>query len=86
MSKWQIQGSRVYGNGQSYNCTNKVTAEQLQTTLNQYEKTVNLHRNLNQQFDNITRQLIQTNLSLNILKDDMEKLTKELDNVNSDTN
>jgi len=86
MTEWQIQGSRVYGNGQSYTCTNRITAEQLQHTLNQYEKTVNLHRNLDQQFDNITRQLIQTNLSLNILKDDMEKLTKELDNVNSDTN
>jgi len=84
MSKWQIQGSRVYGNGQSYNCTNKVTAEQLQSTLNQYETTVNLHRNLDKQFDNITRQLIQTNLSLNILKDDMEKLTKELQNVSTD--
>ena len=84
MSKWQIQGSRVYGNGQSYNCTNKVTAEQLQSTLNQYETTVNLHRNLDKQFDNITRQLIQTNLSLNILKDDMERLTKELQNVSTD--
>ena len=81
MIEWKIQGSRVYGNGQNYNCTNKITAEQLHNTLNNYEKTVQLHRNLDKQFDNITRQLIQTNLSLNILKDDMERLTKELDNV-----
>jgi len=84
MSKWKIQGSRVYGNGQSYNCTNKVTAEQLHNTLNNYEKTVNLQSNIDKQFDNITRQLIQTNLSLNILKDDMERLTKELNNVSTD--
>ena len=83
-NEWKIQGSRVYGKGQSYNCTNKVTAEQLHNTLNNYEKTVQLHRNLDKQFDNITRQLIQTNLSLNILKDDMEKLTKELQNVSTD--
>ena len=84
MIEWKIQGSRVYGNGQSYNCTNRVTAEQLHNTLNNYEKTVQLHTNLEQQFDNITRQLIQTNLSLNILKDDMERLTKELQNVSTD--
>ena len=84
MIEWKIQGSRVYGNGQGYNCTNRVTAEQLHNTLNNYEKTVQLHTNLEQQFDNITRQLIQTNLSLNILKDDMERLTKELQNVSTD--
>lgn len=84
MSKWSIQGSRVYGNGQSYNCINKVTAESLLNTLNTYEKTSILNKNIEQQFDKIQKQLIQTNLSLNILKDDMKRLTKELQNVSTD--
>jgi len=81
MIEWKIQGSRVYGNGQSYNCINKVTAEQLHNTLTTYEKTVQLHKNIDEQFDRIQKQLIQTNLSLNILKDDMEKLTTQLQQV-----
>lgn len=84
MIEWKIQGSRVYGNGNSYNCTNKATAESLLNTLNTYEKTSRLNKNIDKQFDKITRQLIQTNHSLNILKDDMERLTKELDNVSTD--
>lgn len=84
MTKWSIKGSRVYGNGQSYNCINKATAESLLNTLNTYEKTSRLNKNIDKQFDKITRQLIQTNHSLNILKDDMERLTKELDNVSTD--
>ena len=81
---YKVNNSRVYGAGWSYNLTNQKDAIKLCETLNQYEKTVQLHRNLDKQFDNITRQLIQTNLSLNILKDDMERLTKELNNVSTD--
>ena len=81
---YKVDNSRVYGEGWSYNLTNQKDAIKLCETLNQYEKTVQLHRNLDKQFDNITRQLIQTNLSLNILKDDMERLTKELQNVSTD--
>jgi len=78
---YRIQGSRVFGQGMSINCINKVTAESLLNTLNTYEKTVQLHKNIDEQFDRIQKQLIQTNLSLNILKDDMEKLTTQLQQV-----
>ena len=84
MSKWQIQGSRVYGNGQSYNCTNKVTAEQLQHTLNTYEKTVQLNKNIEQQFDKITKQIIQVNMTLQILNDEVKRLTGELNELKTD--
>ena len=83
MNKWEIDNNRVYGNGQSYNCANKITAKQLQKTLNNYETTTKLNKNISKQFNKIQKQLIQTNLSLNILKNDMEKL-KELNNVNTD--
>ena len=81
---YTVTNTLVKGNGYSYNLNSKIDAERLCNTLNNYEKTVQLHRNLDKQFDNITRQLIQTNLSLNILKDDMERLTKELQNVSTD--
>ena len=82
MSKWQIQGSRVYGNGQSYNCTNKVTAEQLQATLNQYETTVNLQSNIDKQFDKITRELIQVKMTLNILNEEVNQLASDINALN----
>ena len=45
--EWQITGSRVYskGAGKSYNCTNKVTAQDLYNTLTTYEKTTILNKN-----------------------------------------
>lgn len=82
MSKWQIQGSRVYGNGQSYNCTNKVTAEQLHNTLNNYEKTVNLQSNIDKQFDKITKELIQVKMTLNILNEEVNQLADDINTLN----
>ena len=81
MSKWKIQGSRVYGNGQSYNCTNKITAEQLHNTLTTYEKTVQLNKNIEEQFDKITKQIIQVNMTLQILNEEVKTLTGELNGV-----
>ena len=81
---YTVTNTLVKGNGYSYNLNSKIDAERLCNTLNNYEKTVNLHKNLDKQFDKIQKQLIQTNLSLNILKDDMEQLTKELQNVSTD--
>ena len=81
MNKWSIQGSRVYGNGQSYNCINKVTAESLLNTLNTYEKTSRLNKNIEQQFDKITKQIIQVNMTLQILNDEVKQLTGELNDL-----
>ena len=76
--KWKIQGSRVYGNGQSYNCTNKITAEQLCNTLNNYENTTRLNKNIDQQYDRIQKQLIQTTMTLKILDEDIKKLKEAI--------
>jgi len=80
-STYKTNNSRVYGKGWSYNLTNQKDAERLCQTLNELENTVQLHKNIDEQFDRIQKQLIQTNLSLNILKDDMEKLTTQLQQV-----
>lgn len=81
MIEWKIQGSRVYGNGQSYNCTNKITAEQLHNTLTTYEKTVELNKNIEEQFDKITKQIIQVNMTLQILNEEVKTLTGDLNGV-----
>ena len=74
MTEWKIQGSGVYGKGQSYNCHNKVTAEQLLNTLNNYETTKQSIRETEQKFDNITRKLIQIQMSLKILDQEINTL------------
>ena len=74
MSKWQIQGSRVYGNGQSYTCTNRITAEQLQHTLNHYEEISRLNKNIDKQYDKITKQIIQLKLSIGTLTEEINTL------------
>lgn len=37
---YKTQGSRVYGNGKSFNCTNIITAKELCNLLNTYEQNV----------------------------------------------
>ena len=75
---WKIQGSRVYGNGKSFNCSNKITAEQLYCTLTQYEKTVTLTQNTEQKLDNITRSIITLEMNLTQVQDTVNTIKKEL--------
>ena len=65
---WKIQGSRVYGNGISINCTNKVTAKELHNKLTTYENTIH---ELEKHFQTII-------MDLKILKEDIEILKEKL--------
>jgi hypothetical protein len=76
MNEWKIQGSRVYGNGQSYNCTNKVTAQQLHNTLTKYHQTTTLNKDIETKYDQITKQLIQIEMSMKILESEIKTLTQ----------
>ena len=75
---YKIQGSRVYGNGNSFNCTNIVTAQTLCNTLNGYEKDLQLTQNISKQYDRITKQVIQIQLTLGILDEDIKKLKETI--------
>ena len=77
---YKVQGSRVYGEGQSYNCINIVTAKELQCILNGYETkiteqqaeiqtTSNLHK--------IRQQLIALQMDITQIQNDLDKI-KEL--------
>ena len=79
-NKWRITGSRVYSNGagKSYNCTNKITAQDLYHTLTEYEKTVQLTQSTDTKLDNITNPVIHIQKTLNILQHDLDKLKEAL--------
>lgn len=84
MSEWKIQGSRVYGNGKSYNCTNNVTAHELHCTLNTYEKTLQTENTITDQYDKITKQIIQLKLTVNILSDEINNLARSINYESED--
>ena len=75
---YKIQGSRVYGQGLSYNLNNKHDAIQLQHTLNQLAEYKNLSNNIDTKLDTITKQIIQLKLSVNILGEEVEHLKEVL--------
>ena len=76
MTEWLRNGARVYskGEGKSYNCTNIATAKQLHQTLTTYEKTYQLNRNIEEQYDRITKQIIQLKLSIGTLTEEINTL------------
>ena len=62
---YRIQGSRVFGQGMSINCTNKITAEQLCNRLNNYEREIQLNNTIGK--------------DLKILKHDIKKVMEKLE-------
>ena len=76
MTEWLRNGARVYskGEGKSYNCTNIATAKTLHETLTNYEKTYNLNRNIEEQYDRITKQIIQLKLNIETLTEEINTL------------
>ena len=71
-SKWNIQGSRVYGSGHSFNCTNIITAQSLHHILNTYEKEIELNNTIGKDLKTII-------MDLKILKHDIKKVTEKLE-------
>lgn len=79
MTEWKRQGSRVYGNGQSYNCTNIVTAQSLQNTLNTYENTKATNQQIEDTYDRISKQFIQIRLTLGTLQEEVQQLEEKIE-------
>lgn len=78
-STYKTEGSRVYGQGNSYNCTNIVTAKELCTQLNNYETIKKQTLKTEQKLDKIQKGVIQLQMTLKILQSDLDKIKKELD-------
>ena len=58
----------------SYNLTNKHDATILCNTLNQAYTILDTYKNIEPQYDNITKQIIQLKLTINILSDEINHL------------
>ena len=72
VNPYSIQGSRVYGQGMSINCTNIVTAEQLCNRLNQYEHEIHLNNTIGKDLKIII-------MDLKVLKHDIKKVMEKLE-------
>ena len=71
------KGSRVYGNGMSINCTNIVTAENLQNTLNNYETEIThlqsqIHINTN--YEKLQQYIIALQMDIKTVQGDIDKI------------
>ena len=77
---YKVQGASVYGAGKRFNVTNNVTAVELCNTLNNLTETTELYNNTTDQFDKITKQVIQIQLTLGILESEIKNLTEMITN------
>jgi hypothetical protein len=73
---YSIKGTLVkdHIHHKSYNMTSKIDAENLYNTLTTYHKIHILNKNIETQYDNITKQIIQLQLSVKILEHEINTL------------
>jgi hypothetical protein len=82
MTEWNIKGSRVYtnGEGKSYNCTNKVTAQSPHHTLTTYENTITtLQKQIkhSNNYKELQKQVIALQMDISNCQQDLNRI-KEL--------
>ena len=80
---YTIKGSLVkdHIHQRSYNMTSRIDAENLYNTLNTYHKTQTLNQNIEKQYDQITKQIIQLKLTINILSDEIKQLENNINQL-----
>ena len=78
MTEWKIQGSRVYGQGKSYNCINKITANDLYNTLTNYENTLQTNHSTDKKLDKIEQHIIALQMDLSNVQDTVNKIKEAL--------
>jgi len=82
---YTIKGSLVkdHIHHKSYNMTSKIDAENLYNTLTTYHKTQTLNQNIEKQYDQITKQIIQLKLSISILTEEVQTLEASINAINN---
>ena len=80
---YTIKGSLVkdHIHQRSYNMTSKIDAENLYNTLTTYHKTQTLNQNIEKQYDQITKQIIQLKLSISILTEEVQHLENSINKL-----
>lgn len=82
---YSIKGSLVkdHIHQRSYNMTSKIDAENLYNTLTTYHQTTTLNQNIETQYDNITKQIIQLKMSISILTEEVQTLEESINALNN---
>jgi hypothetical protein len=82
---YTIKGSLVkdHIHKRSYNMTSRIDAENLYNTLTTYHKTQTLNQNIEKQYDQITKQIIQLKLSISILTEEVQTLEASINAINN---
>ena len=82
---YTIKGSLVkdHIHHKSYNMTSRIDAENLYNTLNTYHRTTTLNQNIEKQYDQITKQIIQLKLSISILTEEVQTLEASINALNN---
>jgi hypothetical protein len=82
---YTIKGSLVkdHIHKRSYNMTSRIDAENLYNTLTTYHKTTTLNQNIEKQYDQITKQIIQLKLSISILTEEVQTLEASINAINN---
>jgi hypothetical protein len=82
---YSIKGSLVrdHIHKRSYNMTSKIDAENLYNTLTTYHQTTTLNQNIETQYDNITKQIIQLKMSISILTEEVQQLEESINALNN---
>lgn len=62
----------------SYPINNRKTAEQLNTTLNNYETITQQHKQTEHKLDNIQKQVIKLQMTLSILQNELDDIKTEV--------
>ena len=65
----------------TYTFNNRKTAEQLSIHLTQYEKDYQTYQGINKQYDHITKQIIQLQLSVKILEHEINTLQEVVQSI-----
>ena len=80
---YSVKGSLVrdHIHHKSYNMTSKIDAENLYNTLTTYHKTTTLNQNIEKQYDQITKQIIQLKLSISILTEEVQHLENSINKL-----
>jgi len=76
--KWSVKGTMVKGDGHSFNCINKITANELCTILNDYERTSVQFKTIDSKLDKVQKGIISLQMSVSIISDELQKLHEEI--------
>ena len=82
---YSIKGSLVkdHIHQRSYNMTSKIDAENLYNTLTNYQRTYTLNKDIETKYDQITKQLIQIEMSISILTEEVQTLEESINALNN---